>query len=1627
MSAENNQNELLDAIEIIVDGKLKRLKYNYYMLGVVSSVDNVKKEYKVNMNGNYFTLKARQGLIVNVNDVVYVCIANNDFSNKFIDNVLGQSSNQEDVLDKIAKINDELKGLISSTIIDKEKVENDLNLLKQDLSQTSSLANETKKFLDESLQDSIIDNIENDGLNRLKDKLEEEYLKISIIVGDIKNSPRISIEKRMALQGLLDTVIRLKNEINSKITLIQNGTHTENTKNEIDVALSQFLNTISVLGVELNEAILEISRYSVTELKQYVDEDFKSGILNETDLKSFRKLLGDYRAELSSLKVIITNSYSNEDNSNHTHLKSLGLDLDLLIGRLLNTETRLETENIISATDRDLLAEAFQRIINLNEVISKYVEEESRLIVVKANEVENIVTDLQDRFSREITTREQLVERVNDIDTEITTLKTGISDAKTSVQAVANSISTFEDEVRGSFKDGLLDASELNALNHQLDIIEANVEDFKKQYQLMINVEANGIKILKGLAKTNLDNEYTKFINRFNELKSSITDASVDVFMSPTEKTRIENAFIEYKSAIPTLVEALEKASDYILNDKITTVETEIRTLIEQTDTNIMLEVAKRTTLDEVKALINVEVGKINLAVEGVQNDIQRTKEELEEGIENFGLESLIQNGNFDNTDGWDGSWDLVGGKPRITSTDGSGMNTVGSLALDRPIGDLKKGKYVVALNGKTNGDFEPMVALYSDTTISDKLYKFNLEYKNGLYKGILEVNEDIVNCRVIICNDLVSDLTMTPKLNTDTYSDNIFFSYPVRLDDYVTLDKNSLIKANMNYIILQSTGEFIVDWVRLVEGTMISNNWSESASSVKAQLLIEQDKISGRVEEVSRDAKSYYDTESKKIKDDLDNYKTSTNQAITDLTDATSDLNTVMNGTFKDGIINKIELENIKSSINELKVAHNRILGIKNDIESNTDLEVQDILNYQTVHNYYLESFNDLMTFIETIDEGSDATTVSATFSQKYSLYISSRTSLEKLIRSIGDTIATRKDERLKNELMSDYDTKFSEREQTVNSIRDTVTSIETNVGNISERITTAETKIEPDSIISTVRNSEKYLADMSDLAVGSNLLRNGDFSNVSAYNFRYWHHHYENNGKPLIDMSSYVKPYTLYDNSIIQQIQKMSKGVYSYIMEGVAEEGCIPTVFIYDEDTNNYYLSDIEFEYKEGKGVYKSTIRIDEDLNSPYLYIASDVLDDIIVRDKVNPDRVSIYTIGDYLEEKYAGTINPLNYYLIVRKHGFFTVNWIKLIKGEHISNGFVDSLEDIKDRISSTELQLTPNSIVSLIRDESNNVINAITQKGADTELLSERLNLKGYVTISDLSGHGTTIIDGSNIKTGEIQGVTLRTSNDAFSSDYLSINKRTISFYGKDGDELDPTTGKYRSVGVAQIGILNEYLPNKDIDKDVGIKIMKKNEEDNVSTTFRLSKTGYNTIMENYVIVPSVSHAKNSYISLGYFQNGNDKFAPEITFGSRRFAFQIDKDDSPGAWDSRFEISHTLDELTISAKRIEGTTLINRIRVSGNLNPTSLSTNLISSKSVGGILNIGNKNENPSLFSPLEYGYTFDEVNFNANTVNIHGSLKVNNINVALANHTHDYATKTYVDTQIASRDAYATFG
>ena len=140
--------------------------------------------------------------------------------------------------------------------------------------------------------------------------------------------------------------------------------------------------------------------------------------------------------------------------------------------------------------------------------------------------------------------------------------------------------------------------------------------------------------------------------------------------------------------------------------------------------------------------------------------------------------------------------------------------------------------------------------------------------------------------------------------------------------------------------------------------------------------------------------------------------------------------------------------------------------------------------------------------------------------------------------------------------------------------------------------------------------------------------------------------------------------------------------------------------------------------------------------------------------------------------------------------------------LSNSESRLNEIVTEINDVENGLSS-KIEQTAEKIETKV--SKGEIVSSINQSAEAIKIESSKIDLTGYVTISSLSGDGTTNINGANITTGVIKSID--------SSIWLDLNQGKMMFY-EDGTFLGSTnrlydrwTGKY---GLGMLSNTNSFV-------------------------------------------------------------------------------------------------------------------------------------------------------------------------------------------------------------------------
>lgn len=183
----------------------------------------------------------------------------------------------------------------------------------------------------------------------------------------------------------------------------------------------------------------------------------------------------------------------------------------------------------------------------------------------------------------------------------------------------------------------------------------------------------------------------------------------------------------------------------------------------------------------------------------------------------------------------------------------------------------------------------------------------------------------------------------------------------------------------------------------------------------------------------------------------------------------------------------------------------------------------------------------------------------------------------------------------------------------------------------------------------------------------------------------------------------------------------------------------------------------------------------------------------------------------------------------------------------------------VDGVTTRVTKAEAKITQNSDNINLRVEKNGVISAINQSSEAVSIDASKINLSGYVTISSLSGSGTTTIDGSNIKTGKISTDRLDV-NSIFAQDVTATG--TITGATLTGSSITTKTGDKGSVNIAGDTISAKYSYASNKTQEMYIYADGLSFGETVKNGNSVSTYGYVSIDQNGLYIQDIVHLSRS---------------------------------------------------------------------------------------------------------------------------------------------------------------------
>lgn len=708
----------------------------------------------------------------------------------------------------------------------------------------------------------------------------------------------------------------------------------------------------------------------------------------------------------------VTESEKTVINDNYAGLTKEKEDMDVLYNTYYNDE-------FLSSSGKVLLNGAYTDFCSMHNNLKTKIEEVWEDTFVNEAEMSQVNLALTSYEVALNQLHRKLTDSIKDIDANKNNKQ--IKDTKDELQGniddVDKKLDNLDETVNTTFKDNVLDEAERKVIAQNVKTLEAEKQDVDTRYNHLYNnkfLEGN----LKSDYKTAYDNFAEKYTSLMNTLNGILTKKDL---ISETDRTNMNNGYSGLNASLGVFSTLSSKVIENVALKEAEAVKQELATDIGEvgdrvTDLNkTMNGTFKDNVLDESeRASIKLNLKNLNMQKNDIDNQYKqlysntsidaKLKADLKAKYDLFlvkynELVSVIQG--------------ILDKEALIDDTDRQRMNTAYE-ALDAPVAD-----FIIVAN-KVIEDIAKKEADKVNTVIQDNIKDLNDRIDNiggdiggAIADGILDEAEKIAikqNLKML-ANDKENFHSQYMSLYENS---NLVELAKAELktahDDYETAYDELVAKINE---ILEKT-EKITEEDRTALDEAFANH------STKLGLFTSE--LSSALNSITNKG--------------IDDAKQSLSKEMGELNLALTSLENTMNGVFKDGVLSDAEKIAIKQNLKNLETEKldidKRYLAVYN----NDRLVGQVKTDLKTSYDNYILKYNNLVSVVNSIvnKEGilveSDQTTLNNAFTEHNTAIGNFSEKYSKAIDSI-----------------------------TVKSIEDTKKDLQTEIGQVSNSVSTLET----------------------------------------------------------------------------------------------------------------------------------------------------------------------------------------------------------------------------------------------------------------------------------------------------------------------------------------------------------------------------------------------------------------------------------------------------------------------------------------------------------------------------------------------------------------------------------------
>lgn len=1028
----------------------------------------------------------------------------------------------------------------------------------------------------------------------------------------------------LAQLNLLENWIKEASE-DGTITVIERNilkermTNLENESNDLVEKYEEYLETLSLDEDEFSEMRSQFLEYSnnYNSLVENINQVTKDNYFNEAEKAQVITALEEYRVAVNNFfKYLGSKLAKSEDNRYSEEIENAKGEVALQIQNVSDALDNLDVNidetfknNIIDKVERaaietNLSSLSFQkeevdsqynRIIlkasmsdttlaerkNLDEKYNAFVNAYTSIV----NEVTRILNKKDLVSDEDKASMDSLYNVVREAISNYTTAANGAliyiseNEAKVINTTLAKDIENLKTRVDNievgyddTFANNVIDKAERKEIKSKRNILDVQNADIKAQYNTL-----SSSTYITPEDKTNLTNSYNAYTNKYAILNKAIDDAlNKTTLLDDPDVEKIDNAMKEFSNSLSDFIAVANKVIENIANEqtkkytssfntRITKLEdslNNIDTMIDATLSDSIVSKAERKTLKA--ALKALETSKLN--VDNQYKELYKNKKlsasvksKYKKAYNNYitSYNAYVKSiNNIINTSGTiDNSLKEIYERAYETyKTNLDAFSKQHQLAVDDVTNNISS-EMKADMTKETREVMEALKTLdssmediFNDSRLTDAEKATIRSYLNA-FKAKKETIDTKYNS---ILNDLTTQTSRTRLTNA--------------YNDYNTA-YNSLYNAVDT--LLNRTDMLSDDDRNILDGYISAHN-----SALEKYSLVYKD----MVDESTRNFVE-------KTKEELENSLNSINKTI-------SDLQTNLDGVFRDGILTEAEKNSIKQALQILQNEKTKMKADYLSIYSNNDLVDKnsndqpktDLKNaydsYESAHTNLVNVINEMLNKDGIIDSN-DKQKLDDAFAD----YRSRLQSLKIYINFAIDAISGKK-----------VDDERSERIEQYQRIEVLVGEIKTTVGKTTEDLNTLKTitgesfqSIKPEGIVNVVKESTeqdgtKTFARQSEVTQTVNSLK---------YEFSSMNNKIENNITVISEEGVTVK---MYDDSSFDENGKVISGSTPVATTNINGQG----MYIYKNDDgspiayftmNGCYVANLKTDGMTGSDFVMST----------------------------------------------------------------------------------------------------------------------------------------------------------------------------------------------------------------------------------------------------------------------------------------------------------------------------------------------------------------------------------------------------------------------------------------------------